>query len=91
MERLKKEMDWGDKEENAIGEIFSKYSEKISNGEKISWAAFEHELRDTLTIGYQIVKQIVLSFYRNNEYLDVCKGYAAQHDVIEFKEINKKQ
>jgi hypothetical protein len=90
MEKLKKELGWGDKEESVILEIFNQYSEKISNGEKISWAAFEHELRDRLTIGYQIVKQIVLSFYRKTEYVDVCKGYAAQHDVLEFKEINKK-
>lgn len=91
MERLKKEMGWNDSTEASIREIFEKYSAMISNGENISWVAFEHELRDKLTIGYQIVKQIVVSFFRNQEYLDVCRGYAAQHDVLEFKEINKKQ
>lgn len=91
MERLKKEMGWDDKTEASIREIFEKYSAIISDGEKISWVEFEHELREKFTIGYQIVKQIVLTLFRNEEYLDVCRGYAAQHDVLEFKEINKKQ
>lgn len=91
MERLKQELGWNEETINAIRSIFDDYSLKIINEEKISWNAFEHELRDKFTIGYQIVKQIVLSFYRNHEYVDVCKGYAAQHDVIEFKEINREQ
>lgn len=90
MEKLKKEMGWNDAVEASIRGVFENYSVKISKGEKINWTGFEHELRNKLTIGYQIVKQIVLAFFRNNEYLEVCKGYAAQHDVLEFKEINMK-
>ena len=90
MERLKKEMGWDATTEVSIREIFKDYSVRISNGEKINWTAFEHELRDKFTIGYQTVKLIILAFYRNDEYLDVCTGYAAQHDVLEFKEINEK-
>ena len=91
MERLKQELDWNDETVNSIRNVFDDYSIKLSNGEKISWDAFEHELRDKHIIGYQVVKQIVLDLYRNNEYLDVCRGYAAEHDVLEFKEINKKR
>ena len=81
-------MGWTEDTVNSIHSVFNDYSEKLTKGEEVSWNAFEHELRDRHTIGYQIVKQIVLEFYRNDEYLDVCRGYAAEHDVIEFKEIN---
>lgn len=89
MERLKEEFEWDDKTIDSIRSIFENYSLKIVNGEEISWTSFEMELRGKFNIGYQAVKSIVLAFYRNKEYIDVCRGYAKKHDVIEFKEINK--
>lgn len=89
MERLKKEFEWDDETINSIRSIFENYSMRIINEEEISWRGFEMELRDKFKVSYQAVKSIVLAFYKNKEYTDVCRGYAKEHDVIEFKEINK--
>lgn len=83
-------LDWGDEELTLALDIFEKYSSQLESGEKVSWVAFEGEFQDQLNISYQGVKSIILAFYRNRQWLDVCEAYAQVRDVAEFWEINDK-
>lgn len=82
-------MDWGEGELDRAHDIFEVYDKKLSNNEKVNWTAFEFELRDQFGIGYQRVKSIVLAFYKNHQWTNVCKEYATAHDCVEFHEITR--
>ncbi len=70
---------------NQIYDIFDIFEQKLENNEKdINWTEFEHKLRDTLDIGYQTVKTIIIAFYNNYQWVDVCYHYAKAYQCVEF-------
>ncbi|HBC8591694.1 TPA: DUF1878 family protein [Escherichia coli] len=86
-------MGWDDKQLNKAHDIFQVYDEKLENGEKVNWYEFEHALEDEFSIGYQTVKSIVLAFYNNHQWVDVCYGYAMSFEPttpIEFHSITRR-
>ena len=84
-------LDWDDEDLNKAHDIFEKYDEKIEKDEKINWRAFEMELRDTLGIGYQTVKLIILAFFDNGQWQEVCTAYAKAYECVEFHRITRPQ
>ena len=92
VEALILSMDWGKGDVDRAHDIFEKYDKKLEAEESINWTAFEHELRDEFGIGYQIVKTIVLAFFENHQWMDVCYGYAMSMEPttpIEFHRITR--
>lgn len=87
IESLVIQLDWNDNDLSEANDIFEKYDKKFNSGEDINWTKFEMTLRDRFGIGYQTVKSIILAFYRNNLWRDVCRGYALKNNVSEFNEI----
>ncbi|OCF82151.1 hypothetical protein AS299_02570 [Citrobacter freundii] len=86
-------MNWDSKQLNKAHDIFQKYDEKLDKNEDINWHAFEHELEEEFSIGYQTVKSIVLAFYNNHQWIDVCYGYAKSFEPntpIEFHSITRR-
>jgi len=81
------EMNWDHEDLDAAHDIFEKYDNKLEKNEDFNWQLFEFELRDKFQIGYQTVKDIILSFYRNHQWVRVCKGYAKAFECSEFHEI----
>lgn len=85
---------WDSTQINKAHDIFQNFDEKLEKGEKINWYEFENALEDELSIGYQTVKSIVLAFYNNHQWVDVCYGYAMSFEPttpIEFHPITRKQ
>lgn len=82
-------MNWNAKDLDAAHDIFEKYDRQLESKEEVSWHAFEHELKDKFNIGYQTVKNIILAFYRNHQWTDVCRFYAKAYECVEFHEITK--
>lgn len=77
--------DWNDKDLNDAHDIFEEYDNKIEAKEDdIDWTAFEHELKNKFNIGYQDVKVIVNSFYKNHQWQGVCYYYAKAYTSVEF-------
>ncbi|RZM89780.1 MULTISPECIES: hypothetical protein [unclassified Escherichia] len=76
VESLTISMDWNERNINRTHDIFEKYDEKLSNNEKLKWYEFENDLKDELDIEYQMVKQVILAFYKNHQWRDVCYQYA---------------
>ncbi|EJL6658660.1 hypothetical protein QXB71_003913 [Vibrio cholerae] len=93
VERLILSMNWDDAQLNRAHDIFQKYDELLANKEDINWMAFEHELRDEFNIGYQTVKHIVLAFFNNHQWVEVCHGYAMSFEPttpVEFHQITRR-
>ncbi len=53
---------------------------RITKGEKIDNGEFENEFREKLGVSYQRLKIVVLSFYRSQQWVDVCYAYAGSFD-----------
>jgi len=93
VESLILSMDWDESQLDRAHDIFEKYDNLISNKQPIVWSRFEHELRDEFGIGYQTVKMIVLAFFNNSQWVDVCHGYAMSFEPttpIEFHQITRR-
>lgn len=92
IEALIMSMDWGEGDIERAHDIFEKYDNKLQAGESVHWHEFEMELREEFGIGYQTVKSIILSFYKNHQWTDVCYGYAMSFEPttpIEFHQITR--
>lgn len=85
VESLILSLNWDDDDLNAAHDIFEKYDNKIeAKEENINWSAFEHELRDRFDLGYQTVKSIIIAFYKNHQWVEVCYQYAKAYTCMEF-------
>ena len=82
-------LDWDDEDLNKAHDIFEKYDNKMEAGEEINWRSFEMELRDAFDIGYQTVKTIILAFFDNGQWQDVCTAYAKAFECVEFHRITR--
>ena len=88
VEALILSLDWGEGDIDRAHDIFEKYDNRLEAGEAVNWHDFEHELR----IGYQTVKSIVLAFYENHQWTNVCHGYAMSFEPttpVEFHRITR--
>lgn len=82
-------LNWDENDLKIANDIFEEYDNKLQASEDINWTEFELKIRNQFEISYQTVKIIILAFYGNHQWVDVCKGYADCHDVSEFREINR--
>lgn len=86
-------MGWDEAQLDKAHDIFQIYDEKLNSGEAINWSEFEHALRNEFSIGYQTVKSIILAFYNNHQWVEVCHGYAMSFEPstpIEFHSITRR-
>lgn len=83
-------MDWGRQELNGAHDIFEKWDEMLEGGEAMSRHAFEKDFSDALELNYQGLKSVVLAFYRNGQWTNVCEAYVDSFDgraSMEYREI----
>ena len=79
--------DWIRADLDAAHDIFEQYDKALELDNSINWHNFEHAFLDRFGITYQGLKSIVLAFFRNGQWTDVCKAYALKNQCIEFSEI----
>lgn len=92
VENLILSMDWNEDQVELAHDIFEEYDKKISSGEEINWHEFEMRLRNDFKIGYHTVKSIILAFYKNDQWTQVCHGYAMSFEPatpVEFHSITR--
>ncbi|MBM7329224.1 DUF1878 family protein [Agrobacterium sp. S2] len=75
VESLIMEKNWGESELDTAHDIFEKWDQKLESGEDISKYEFEAEFNEKLGVSYQGLKSIILAFYRNNQWTNVCEAY----------------
>lgn len=69
--------DWSSHDLNCAHDIFEAFDYKMRKSEKINWYDLEKEFSDKLNISYQGLKSVVLAFYRNGQWTEVCHAYAS--------------
>ena len=83
-------MDWGREELNLAHDVFEKWDVMLEAGEGMNSSAFEADFSESLGLNYQGLKSVVLSFYRNGQWTNVCEAYVDSFDgkaSIEYREI----
>lgn len=83
------QMNWNASDLDSAHDVFEKYNNMLEAKEDVDWCDFEHELRDKFGIGYQTVKSIILAFFRNHQWTEVCTLYARAYKCSEFHEITR--
>ena len=69
------ENDWNENDLDRVHDIFERFSKKIESGTTFSHHEFEREFMDELRINYQELKSIVLAFFKNGQWVEVCLAY----------------
>ncbi|CAI8907083.1 DUF1878 family protein [Pseudomonas zeae] len=93
VEALILSMDWGEKDIDRAHDIFEKYDNMLNDNQDVNWMQFEADLKKEFNIGYQTVKSIVLAFFENHQWTDVCHGYAMSFEPttpLEFHRITRR-
>lgn len=92
IESLILSLDWDENQIDRAHDIFEKYDALLKTKTPIKWHAFENELKLEFNINYQTVKSIVLAFFKNDQWVEVCRGYAMSFEPatpIEFHTITR--
>lgn len=78
-------LDWSANDLDKAHDIFEKYDELLEkNKELVSWYEFECEFKRDFGIGYQTLKRVVLAFYYNSQWVDLCIEYAKAKPCLEL-------
>jgi len=84
------DFNWSSEDLDCAHDIFEMFDNKIREEEKINWYDLEREFNEKLNISYQGLKSVVLAFYRNGQWTEVCHAYASSFGdsvSIELKSI----
>lgn len=82
--------DWSASDLDVAHDIFEKFDQRMERKEAVNWHSFEREFNERFGFSYQSVKSVVLAFFRNDQWVSVCKAYATEHPCVEFSEIISK-
>lgn len=75
VEALIFEMNWSDVELQKAHDIFERWDAQLEKGHPVQHGAFESDFKRELDVGYQRLKSIVLAFYRNHQWTNVCESF----------------
>lgn len=94
VEALILENDWDRGDINKAHDIFERWEKKLDAGEKMSSFNFENEFDKELGVSYQGLKSIILSFYKNGQWTNVCEAYVdsfAGTPAMEYHSIMRRE
>lgn len=83
---------WSEQELDAAHDIFEKFDGLLTNEEDINWHEFESDFKSRFGMSYQAVKSVILAFYANGQWEDVCRSYALSFGdsvPIELKKVTR--
>lgn len=79
--------DWSASDLDSAHDIFEQFDQKLEQKEVVNWYSFEREFQERFGLSYQGLKSVVLAFFRNDQWVAVCKAYASEHQCVEFSEV----
>jgi hypothetical protein len=94
IEALILDFDWGRGDIGKAHDIFERWEDRLGEGEAMSTAAFEQDFKRELDVSYQELKSIILAFYRNNQWTNVCSAYVdsfGKHPAVEYHSIMRRE
>lgn len=85
-------LNWSEEDLDKAHDIFEKYFFELKAKKEISclYSLIEQDFEKDLNIGYQLVKTVILSFFRENLWTEVCIAFVksqGENPPIEFSEI----
>lgn len=86
--------DWDEKDLNNVHDIFERWDRALEQGKKMNSVEFEADFDNELGIGYQGLKPIVNSLYKNGQWTEVCEAYVdsfGQHPAMEYHAIMRRE
>ena len=66
---------WGPADLDKAHDIFERWDERLEKGEAMNTSEFEGEFNRELNISYQGLKSVILAFYKNHQWTNVCEAY----------------
>lgn len=75
VEALIMSMNWCVSDLNKAHDIFERWDGLLENGTEMNSGNFESAFNDELGISYQGLKSIILAFYENGQWTNVCEAY----------------
>lgn len=84
------DFDWSPQDLDCAHDIFEVFETKIHQNEKITWHDLEKEFQEKLNVSYQGLKSVILAFFRNGQWTEVCYAYASsfgENVSLELKSI----
>lgn len=75
VEALIIENDWSQTQLNKVHDLFEKWEKFLEAGQQMQQSSFEIDFNNELDISYQDLKSIILAFYRNSQWTNVCEAY----------------
>lgn len=87
-------MNWSQEDLDKAHDIFERWDNRLENGEKISSGEFEADFQRELGISYQGLKSIILAFYRNSQWTNVCEAYVdsfGKSPAVEYHSIMRRE
>ena len=83
-------LNWTEKDLERAHDIFEKYDDLLEDNQAINHHSIEADFRNEFGIGYQRMKSIILAFFRNNQWIEVCVAFVKSFDGFapsEYREI----
>ncbi|SEN55092.1 hypothetical protein SAMN04488077_12026 [Roseovarius tolerans] len=86
--------DWGPKDLDQAHDIFEGWDKRLEKGEEMNSGSFEHAFKERLGVSYQGLKSIILAFYSNDQWTNVCEAYVdsfGKNPSVEFAMIARRE
>lgn len=75
VEALILSMKWDRADLNKAHDIFERWDHRLENGGEMKTGEFESDFNRELKISYQDLKSVILAFYKNHQWTNVCEAY----------------
>ncbi|WII92214.1 hypothetical protein QEO94_05990 [Kingella negevensis] len=83
-------LNWSENDLEKAHDIFEKYYNLLEDNQIINYLSIEADFESEFGIGYQRMKSVILAFFRNNQWIEVCVAFVKSFngtEPIEFREI----
>lgn len=94
VEALVLNMDWESEDLTKAHDILERWDQRLEKGEDLSAGEFEQDFDRELGISYQGLKSIILAFYRNGQWTNVCEAYVdsfGKSPAVEYHSIMRRE
>ena len=94
VEALILSMNWGRADIDKAHDIFEQWDKRLEQGGAMSTSKFESDFNRELGISYQGLKSIILAFYRNHQWTNVCEAYVdafGTSPAVEYHSIMRRE
>ena len=86
--------DWSKEDLDKAHDIFERWDAILEKGGKINTGEFEQDFNRELRVSYQGLKSIILAFYKNAQWTNVCEAYVdsfGNSPAVEYHSIMRRQ